>query len=315
MLNINFRSDATLYRQGTPITNYFTNTNSPVERGALLRKVFSDAKPFDFIQIGPGLFDFGHIDGNVTLPNNVTIAGCGMDATVLLSSVWSDSQGTAFVLQNTNLREMSLQNDTYIKDEDGRTIGFDPLPTQTLPFVAKIERCRLIGGAWTVYNWNNLGNSLHIYDSELLFGRHGISAMGSGSSSSQFIEAYRCHFDGDAARSNDVGATSNINYGGVFGVVARGGRTRIIDCSMNLVGRAAPGISYTPRVCGVTDWFEAGPNNGTTIEILNLRSKIIPNGSVAEKCFDIDIITPSVKATLLFDGGWGSGADGAFIKS
>lgn len=318
MLTSYLSSDVVRFRPGKSVKNYCAAADTPLARAAVLRQAFNEALAGDYILIGAGLYDFPHTTGNVLFPDGVTISGLGKDVTKLKSDVWSDKQGTAFVLKNTVVQNMTIECDTYQKNEDGRTIGFDPLPTQILGFKARISNCRLIGNAWTVYNWNNLGNYLCIEDSELIFGRHGVSAMGSGSATSQLIDIYRCKFDGDASRSADVGATSDRNYGGVFGVCARGGRVRVIDCEMNLVGmlpRTDGYPSWVPRVCGVIDTFEAGPSDATKIEIANLRCKVIPNGSPVSNCFDIDLKWPTLIKNLIMVGGYGSGVNGAFLKS
>jgi hypothetical protein len=306
--------NAVIYRAGVAPIPYFSNDNA-LDKAASLRVAFADAKAGDLIEVGAGRYDFGHVQGNVVFPTGVVIRGMGKDKTHLFGSVWSDNQGTQFSLQDTAVEDMTLECQTYGPNEDGRTIGFDNMlfGVGPGPFSARISRAKLIGNAWTVYNWNNAGNHLLIEDSEIVSGRIGVAAMGS-ESASQFFDIVRCTFTEDASLSNDIGATSNQNYAGVFGVIARGGLIRVIDCEMSLKDRPRAlqdtSSSWTPRVCGVTDTFEAGPSQGTQVVVSNLHISLDTTGADPSRCWDIDIEEPLVRPNVQIVGGVGSAADG-----
>jgi hypothetical protein len=303
------RFDALLIHPGGSVERFYSDNRDPVAKAAILRRAMSAARAGDKILVGAGLFDFGHEAGNVVFPDGVTIQGLDKSVTHLFGSVWSDNQGTQFVLQNTVVSDMTLECQTYGPNEDGRTIGFDNLLPG--PFNATIRRCKIIGNSWAVYNWNNFGNHLLIEDSTVVSGRLCIAAMGSGGADSQFFDVVRCKLIGDASLSNDIGATSNINYGGVFGCMVRGGVVKLIDCEMNLTGRTSTWPSWTPRVCGVSDTFNAGPGFGTTVVVVNLRCQVNPNGAPPQNCWDFDIRYPGIiKVTVT--GGRGSAPDGSF---
>jgi hypothetical protein len=311
-VDLSVRADLVRLRPGNPAKTYFTADDDPAERGAVARVAMADCAPNDVLLVGPGVFKFPHTTGNVVLPSCL-IKGSSM--TTWISDVWSDNQGTAFVLQNTCVQDMTLNCQTYIPTEDGRTTGFDPQPGQTAGFAAVLTRCLLIGNAWTVYNWNNLGNTLSLEDCVLKYGRIGIAAMGSGGGS-QFFAAHRCHFQGDASLSQDIGATSSAVYGGVYGAINRSGLLQLIDCSMNLVGKAPVNPSFTPRVVGVTDTFEiengvpVGASGDVAFEICNLRMMTVnPNGATFVKDLSFNF-SKSIKQV----GGWGSGPNGAWVQ-
>jgi hypothetical protein len=300
--------DALLIHPGGPVDRFYSCSRDPAAKAAILRTAMAAAKAGDRIIVGAGLFDFGHDAGNVIFPDGVSIQGLDKLVTHLFGSVWSDNQGTQFVLQNTVVSDMTLECQTYGPNEDGRTIGFDNLPG---PFNAIIRRCKIIGNSWAVYNWNNLGHHLLIEDSTVVSGRLCIAAMGSGGATSQFFDVVRCKLIGDASLSNDIGATSNINYGGVFGCMVRGGVVKLIDCEMNLTGRTTTWPSWTPRVCGVSDTFNAGPGSGTTVVVVNLQCHVNPNGAPPQNCWDFDIRSPDI-IKVIVTGGRGSAPDGSF---
>jgi hypothetical protein len=300
--------DALLIHPGGAVKSFYSRNRDPVAKAAILRTAMAAAKAGDKILVGAGLYDFGHAAGNVIFPDGVSIQGLDKLVTHLFGSVWSDSQGTQFVLQNTVVSDMTLECQTYVPHEDGRTIGFDNLLPG--PFNAIIRRCKIIGNSWAVYNWNNFGHHLLIEDSTVVSGRLCIAAMGSGGATSQFFDVVRCKLIGDASLSNDIGATSNIDYGGVFGCMARGGVVKLIDCEMNLTGRNSTWPSWTPRVCGVSDTFEAGPGY-STLEVVNLHCHVNPNGAPIQNCWDFDIRSPAI-IKVIVTGGRGSAPDGSF---
>ena len=299
--------DALLIHPGSPAERFSSGSRDPVAKAAILRTAMAAAKPGDKIIVGAGLYDFGHDAGNVIFPDGVTIQGLDKLVTHLFGSVWSDNQGTQFVLQNTVVSDMTLECQTYAPNEDGRTIGFDNLPG---PFNATIRRCKIIGNSWAVYNWNNFGHHLLIEDSTVVSGRLCIAAMGSGGATSQFFDIVRCKLIGDASLSNDIGATSNVDYGGVFGCMVRGGVVRLINCEMNLTGRPSTWPSWTPRVCGVSDTFQSGPGY-STVEVVNLQCHVSPNGAPLANCWDFDIRYPGI-INVIVTGGRGSAPDGTF---
>lgn len=275
------RFDVLRFRRGAAIKNYFTRDDDDAERAALLRWALAEHEPDDHFQLGPGRFACGHAEGNVTLPDRVSIAGLGMDRTRLHSTVWSDQQGTAFVLQNTQLRDLTLACETHKANEDGRTVGFDarraskgqpPLE----PFHALLDRVRVQAGAWAVYNWNNNGNRLRMQDCEVFSGRQCISAMGSGSADSQHFEIVRCTLDVDARRSNDVGSTSNNVEGGLLAVCVKGGSVGVSDTVIRLRNRKLPTTkpgkwSFTPRTVGVTDRYFGRASSRARVYLSNVR--------------------------------------------
>jgi hypothetical protein len=300
--------DALVVHANGVVNRFISASKDPVAKGAILRTALATANAGDKVLVGAGLYDFGHAAGNVVFPDGVTIQGLDQLVTHLFGSVWSDNQGTQFVLQNTVVSDMTLECQTYAPNEDGRTIGFDnKLPG---PFNAVIRRCKIIGNSWAVYNWNNFGHHLLIEDSTVVSGRLCIAAMGSGGATSQFFDIVRCKLIGDASLSNDIGATSNFDYGGVFGCMVRGGVVRIIDSEMQLTGRPSLWPSWTPRVAGISDTFEAGPGHAT-VEADNLQCHVNPNGAPLVNCWDFDIRSPNI-INVIVKGGRGSAPDGSF---
>jgi hypothetical protein len=152
-------------------------------------------------------------------------------------------------------------------------------------------------------------------DSTVTSGRVCIAAENSGDG--QNFTIVRCKLIGDASLSSSIGATSNQANGGVFGVVARGGSVRLINCDTDLKGETRTWPSFTPRVCGVTDLGGKNddPARVDAIQIWNLRCSIDPNGSDPARCFDLDLHYPSTQAQFRATPGRGSAADGTLSRS
>lgn len=310
-MEFDFAFDVLLYQQGVSIRSFGHNDNDPYERGESLRDAIAYAQPGDFLQLGHGKFSLDHKDGNLVCPD-VTIKGMGKYDTLLWGDVWSDAQGTQVALHNTRLYDLGIQNKTYQPTEDGRCIGFDGSN-----FTAYVKNCAFFAGAWCFYDWSP-GNKIVLEDCDFFYGRHGISNENSGSGSS--VIARRCQFNGDALLSFDIGATSSPIIGGVYGLVARGGYNELTDCEMNLVGHtpqvlAQFGVSYTPHVVGVTDFFGDVPSSNTQIVIRRLVTKINPNGCDPKLCGDMRVTDKTVAGNMIIDGWYGSGSKGALTST
>jgi hypothetical protein len=318
----NTMAAALIYRGDfQPIVVVVGEAITPQSKAGALLKAFAQAKPGDLIMVGFGLYDFGK-DAHVILPDGVTIRGMGRDQTILLSSVVSDDKGTSFALQNTVVEDCTLKNDCWNPGEDGRCVGFDngQFGVGPGPFTAELHRCRCWCRDWTVYCWSPY-NALSIEDCEIVTGRVGVAAENSGDGSN--FDVMRTHIIGDASLSKSQGATSKHKNGGCFGAVCRGGRTRFIDCSMDLKGQPlAPqdaAGSWTPRICGIVDRGGAGdaPATVTNIEVYNLRCHIDPNGADPNLCFDLNLEFDYVQKLLRcnFPNCWGSAANGSLSTS
>ncbi len=321
--------DAAIIRSGEPARYYSSFSaapqTTPQDKAKALRKAFADCQPGDVVLVGPGTFDFGHekvpgsVDGqngNVVLPDQVTIRGLGYQATKLVGSVWSDAQGTQFVLQNSAVEDVTLKIDTYKAHEDGRCVGFDNFLKG--PFQARLRRCRIVSNAWGFYCWNNFGHKVFFEDCEFVSGRQCAGAYSGSGGDDLSLSLYRCRFFVDANLSNDIGDTSNPKYGGLFGVVARGGKVRVIDCEAYISDRPKAiqdqQHSWTPRIAAVTDTF--GPTASSPhgqLEVYNLRSYI--SSVAATRVFDVDLLVPPVKRTARIFGGWGMGPSGGLLQS
>jgi hypothetical protein len=305
---------AVIYREGGPPISISPTAGfmapSPLQKGTALRTAFAQAKPGDLLIVGFGVYDFGK-DTNVKLPS-CTVRGMGKDHTRLVGEVVSDAAGTNFALSDTTVEDLTLQNDCWNYGEDGRCVGFDDGP-----HTAVIRRCRCWCRDWCIYNWTP-GNRLTVEDSEIIFGRVGVACENSGDGQDVMID--NCRFYGDGSLSRSQGATSNLQTGGVFGVIARGGPCRIYNSRMYLKGWAGiPDASGAPRVCGVADKGGGGsePSGDTRVTVYNLLCEITPTGSDPAKCFDLDFTDAWVRQKLRINAGncWGSAGDGTMKKS
>jgi hypothetical protein len=302
---------------------YYFGTSTPAGesellRGQIVQYAFEFAKAGDVVTIEPGTFDFGR-GGPYYLPPCL-VQGSGRGVTILNSEKTIDadgvtpgqSEGVSFALQEgTILEDCTLITTPWNPYEDGGCVGFLSTTTNAHAFVA---RCDIQANDWAVYNWSP-GNSLILEDSTVTSGRVCIAAEDSGVGQSFYIVG--CKLIGDASLSSSIGATSNQANGGVFGVVARGGKVQFVDCEISLKGRASTGPSWTPRTCGVTDvgGANADPAGVDQIVLWNLTCHIDPNGCDPTQCFDLDLKYPYVQAQLQVTGGSGSAPDGTLSKS
>lgn len=290
-------------------------------RAQMIQAAFEFAKAGDVITIEPGIYDFGR-GGPYLLPPCL-VRGSGSGVTIFQSEKLIDGEaatptsaaigvGPSFALQNgTVLVDVSLQTTPWHIYEDGGCVGFLPTTTSAR---AIVQRCEIQANDWAVYNWSP-GNALLLTDSTITSGRVCIAAENSGDGQNFTIE--RCTLIGDASLSSSIGATSNRVNGGVFGVVARGGNVRIIDCEMSLKGETPTWPSFTPRVCGVTDLGGGNDDSATidAIQITNLRCSIDPNGSDPTRCFDLDLHYSTTQTQFRATPGRGSAIDGTLSRS
>jgi hypothetical protein len=311
--------DAAIVRD-TGWIRYMGSDRTPFAKALAVRQAFAAAKPGDLILIGAGQFDFGNAT-NLLFPDQCTVRGLGREITFLLSEVISDTAGTSFALQNTIVEDLSLKNDCWYFAEDGRCVGFDSNGPTGAGFTATIRRCNCWSRDWTIYNWRP-HNKLLVDDCDVTTGRVGVACEDSGDG--QDVEVRRSRIYGDASLSQSRGETSNEANGGVFGFIARGGPLKIIDCEVQIKGKASAYPSYTPRACAITDQGGGGdqPAGNTIISVWNLRSKVDPNGADPARCLDVDLHfvgTPAYAAypaaIKISSGCWGSAADGTLTKS
>jgi hypothetical protein len=300
----------------------FASVNPAAEseqvKARIVQAAFNFAKPGDVVTIEPGTFDFGN-GGPYYLPPCL-VQGSGRGITILKSEKTIDadgvtpgqSEGVSFALQDgTILEDCTLVTTPWNPLQDGGCVGF--LSTTTYAH-AIVQNCDIQANDWAVYNWSG-GNSLLLADSTVTSGRVCIAAEDSGAGQDFYI--VRCKLIGDASLSSSTGDTSDQTTGGVFGMVARGGKVQLIDCDISLKGRASTGPSWTPRTCGVTDLggANADPAGVDEIVLWNLTCHIDPNGCDPTQCFDLDLKYPYVQVQLQVTAGSGSAADGTLSQS
>lgn len=315
----------------------FGPASNDLERGDLIRQAIREMKAGDTLMLGEGRFDCdAKTRGVLVFPDHVTVIGRGSDKTHLFSNSWSDMQGAAYQVKNGTFSDLTFENKTWKLFEDGRTIemydgykrtadnlyyALDENGRRILeeanvgPFMATFDRVKFIGDAWVVYDWSARGNTWIIRDSEIIGGRQGVSMMSSGGHA-QNAYILRTKFDIDVMRSMDIGHTSNSEYGGAYGVVARGGNIKVEDSEFYIKGGRTPHRnSYAPRAVGIYDGndFETRSSSGTSINLIDNRWFIDGNGS--QDTFDIFMTNEAVRARLRVSGGYGSNPDGSITRN
>ncbi len=326
---------AILYRanEQMPVAYGVSGAITPETKMDALRRALSAAQHGDLITVGKGKFavsDHGAADkGPIVIPPGVTLRGMGRGQTLLWSNKQIDADGAtladgsraialapAFQLSDrAAIENMDVEAVCYNPGEDNGCIGVVP----SAPCTVNVRNCSLKSGDWTTYVWSP-GHNVTLTDCDIHGGRVLLANEDSGDGSD--MTAIRCRLFGDASLSKSMGETSNRYNGGVFGCVARGGLTRIIDCSMELKGQdpntANANGSFTPRVCGIVDRGGGNSESGrAVIEVYNLRCSISPNGADPARCFDMQLEFPYVQAAARVNWAncWGMSADGTLKRS
>lgn len=243
-----------------------------------------------------GEYDFG--DTGITFPAGSDVRGAGPGKTVLrCSAVFNAQRATAFGLGDgtTFVRNLTLAS-TCQPNQQSAVIGFTSDAAQ--PRTATLENVEVLGQAWGVYTWFGPdGNSLTIRDSSITAARVAVMLGRSSGANAQVGLLERVRIKLDPTLSTQGGAVTDPNYGGVFGVICRGGR-----CTLRDVQVTGTGSANGPRLVAVTDWFDGG-SAGVTIDVGGLATKLAAGG--AKEVFDVD-----VRLGRLVLGGSGGGTGG-----
>ncbi len=223
--------------------------------------------------------------------------------------------GMPFQLTNSILEDLTIEckpdsiNPHNHKTEDAKTIGYfwhsdytdsrnrfiwDKIPEyrkvregsaiKLRQFKSSIIRCEIISNAWAFYSWNNCGDKVDIIDSKIVSGHQGVSIMGSGSyqstsSKDNEVNIYRSTININVNNSfvETKSAVNNDKYGGVYGVVSRGGKIKVVDCDFYLIGEKER--NSNPVCVAISDSFNTPGAKYTEIHLFNNRFYIIPNRS------------------------------------
>lgn len=344
--------DITIVSPGVPDRTYGPAI-SDLERCDLLRQAVKDAKANDTILLGAGVFDCdGPNKGTVLFPENVTVIGQGMDNTKLFSVMYGDDQGNAFEVRGGTYQDMSFESKSaywfedernvamweglaktedgknYLKDASGNKVVINPFPG---PWTLVMERVKMVAQAWNFYHWNNQAHRYIFRDCVFISGRQGISLM-NNNSLGHTTEIINSVIDVDTYRSTSSGAVSDYDFGGGYGVVARGGASiKITGSTFNIkcerTGERYDGKFFTlPNCAALYDGNGFGSASATsTIEFTNNTISLkggtvatylggLPSGRPINN-YDILMTQEGTKSKLKVEGGCGSGPNCAITAN
>jgi hypothetical protein len=317
----------TQIRGSQPIRKDWTYETTPAGCAPFLREKFAALEVFagDMFEL-EGEFDFGKSEeGSLVLPSGSrdkpAVVKSGATPAVLRSAIYSDANGSAFVGWHTELRGLSLIEQTWKTDEDGRCLGVDlktksGIVLRTVPDAAsgpvlRVIDCHLGATAWCGYFWESCPVGLiaerTIFDSA----RVALALCASGAGNLQTSSLRECTFLVDVGRWNDIGATSGPDWGGGFGAICRNGSHVFDHCTMQLRWRRPNNPAYpAPRLVGIADATaelgkplgEALPDPNTKISVKDCTFLADPGETDRRLCADVELRHPNVRKNLALTG-------------
>lgn len=277
---------------------------------AALQYAFAFAKAGDLVRLTNETYECGPTK---LIAPPCPVIGEGPGSTVIHGTWQIDNfdgsgAGCGVGLQDGSiLKGLSVIDDCANPAEDGTAVGFNSNAPPNCS--AKLIDCCFSTNDWAVYNWTP-GSTLVVKNCKIRSGRMGIAGENSGLGQNFAVDD--CDIDLDATKSQSQGATSNVNAGGAYGILFRGGTLKVDNTRIHCLGAALPGPSFAPWTCAISDYHAAGPAN-CTIELRNVACDV--SGGDPAKCFDLRITNPLTQKTMKVIGGDGSGANGAFTRT
>lgn len=275
-----------------------------------LQSAIAFYKPGDIIRLTNETYECGATK-LVAPPGPIIGEGPGL---TIIHGTWQIDQfdgsgaGCGIGLQNGSiLKGLSVVDDCANPQEDGTAVGFSSNAAPNS--AAKLIDCFFSTNDWAVYNWTP-GSKLLVKQCEIRSGRMGIAGENSGAGQDFIVDD--CDIYIDATKSQSVGATSNINAGGCYGILFRGGSLKVSNTRIHCLGAILPGPSYAPWTCAISDYHAAEPSGSTVIELRSVTCDV--QGGDPTKRFDLRLTQPTTRAALKVFGGDGSGPNGSYLS-
>lgn len=169
-----------LHKNGT--THYYiASANTDIARGTALINAVSASASGDVIYLSANTFDVGTTQ--LMLPNSVSIAGAGMDNTVILSQVALTTEGVAIVTgDNAIVQDLTIRLNGGAIFQAG--IGFNNATGDQVSTLTKVYRVTIIGDTDAFYFKNNPNSgkntNYQIYESKTIAMYDSFNVVGSG---------------------------------------------------------------------------------------------------------------------------------------
>lgn len=219
----------------------------PLDRAQMVRESLAKIDPTtDVLEVGPGVFDFGNVEGGVYFRPGQRVYGDGPDNTLWTSS-WLYQQQCQFELNDgVSLNGMRLRNIRKNRFGDaGVLIGFSqttwsqargvkptPNPTAELNDVVCDD-----AGEYCKYIWGQAGARIISRRCSFAAGKVAVCAgQASGGTASCFIDMYDCKILLDTSLGAPGGASGLVGAG----ILGRGGLTRMFGGSITVVANRVP---------------------------------------------------------------------------
>ena len=278
----------------------FRTVTTPQQNAEALKQSIAKhpaGKPF---VIPNATYDFGTTP--YIFPPNFTAKGESVDGVVLQSAaVWMADRATCFGLSDGTTLEGFTMVATCGDKQQSELVGYSDATDKARS--ATLRKMKLRGKAWCLYTWTSPDAcSLLVDDCDLWAAYVGIMLGRSSGANAQFVTVKNCRINMDPLLSSQGGATTSPEFGGVAGIVVRGGRLTVNGCTVTATG---PRPGYGPRLTAIADNFEGG-SKYSVMDINGLVSKLTPGSETLR--VDID----NQLGTLLV-GGTGSGDKGALV--
>jgi len=332
LIHAGLMTEQPTWKSNMTVTNYgdidiyapTTGFAASAIRGSQLQETLQYMQPGRSMGIHPGRFDFGSAQ-NVVLPLG-NYFGMGMNSTYLYCG-FADNifPGCAFECQGngtTILEDLTLISSCQ-PSAQSEVIGFGG--TDSTPYVPAgqgvnsiknngiliLNRCRIISKGFGIYNWSGTNNSIFCKDCEIVGGRWGVYNGASMSATACLTEITDSKITMDASYCTHVGKQGP----NLVAFAAGGGVMNVRNCYVSLKGNASSGKPHGETGNPVSGqavncaWINAdGGQPGTRINLLDVHSRITPNGAPSWADISLEY------GVIAVHGGSGSGPLGQWIN-
>ena len=224
-------------------------------------------------RLGPGRWDLGTAFALVR--GTTTLRGAGRELTQIVGRGENHS-ATACMVEAAG--DDVVLEDLTIRWEGGRgaqsqAVGYGS-PNAPSGARLTLRRCTIIGGMFALYSWPGQANSILAEDCTIRAARFPVCAGNSSGARGQFVELVRCPIECDSTlhdTGRQPGTKSDI-YRIAYGIYARGGRVRAVDCAFIIKGDRE-----MAAVLGVGIPEDAAPQ--TRVELVRPRFDLWGNGA------------------------------------
>lgn len=272
---------------------------TPAQRAEAVKAALVKPPANGVLIVPDGIYDF---PAGYVFPPSVVVKCQSRGGAVFQSpAIWTSDRACCFGLSDGTVLENLTLESTCGDKQQSTVVGY--AIDSDKPRASTLRKVTVKGKAWGVYTWSPPdGNSIVIDDCDISAAYVGINLGRSSGASAQFVTVRNSRINMNPLLSSQGGSTTNPTSGGVAGIVVRGGRLSVSNCTITATG---PRPGYGPRLCAIADNLEGGTKH-SVLEIIGLTSKLVPGAETIR----VDIDNQLGKVLI---GGTGSAPDGSLL--